>query len=681
MNEIAGIVDSVPLLGWIVVGLLVLLTAFFVFQSIRESRTIERAISDFVKVVDAAGACPPEQRRLGRDQEAIDRIRAAASKLPALPAAWWKLVDETLAAFRQPRQDDGFFLTVAADELLTDDVVVLSTYHGRLQAAVPGLLTSVGLLGTFLAILVGLAGLQPDPVTETVTGVAGLVANLAGKFATSVAALFLSAVYLLFEHSRLNTLRRQRRDLVMRVERAIPRMSLTRVLLDVRAAGLQQTEALGNISSDMAMAFADRFQSVLAPEMARQFSSSLGERLDPSLGALTETMNRIGEAVSNLEREKQDSVVGELRSLIGSMEETLRTSLAAMGDEFRSALTGSTRDEFTNVAKALEGSAGVLQSMNDGFASMQGTLQGLIEESRRTTELQMASGSDRAESLNRLVEGLLIRLNQSATENASQVQGVLATAVGDLSRRVTTLSDDLVARVGAATAASQAAVAETVRHATESSTRTTEEVATLIEELRQRVTDFEAAGQALRDAESFVQRTLQESGGGLRSLNDAAAKVEMLTGALSGTATNVTRTQEAQLKAAEASRAQLVTLEQMSTQHNELLGRYDHALRNARDLFTQLDDRLGSTLDLIIDRVQNYNAGVERNFQVIMEQVNTTMPSMGNLLHTATEELREQVEELSDTLQELRGALADRGTSGNGSRTPGSNTSDPAARR
>jgi hypothetical protein len=681
MNQIAKIISSVPLLGWIVVGILVLAFVFFVFQSIRDARTIGRAVDEFLKVVDAGGACSPEERRSGRSLEVVDRMRAAAGRLSALPAAWWQSVDEAIAPYRHPRREDGYFLTAGAAELLTDDLVIFSTYHGRLQAAVPGLLTSVGLLGTFLAILVGLAGLEPDKATETVKGVSDLVASMSGKFATSVAALFLSACYVLFEHARLNELRASRRKLVGRIEGVLPRLTLTHVLLDVRADGLKQTEALGNISSDMAMAFADKFQADLAPEMARQLSTSVGERLGPALGTLTETMGRIGDAVGKLEREKQDSVVGELRTLISSMEETLRTSLGAMGEEFRAALTGSTRDEFANVAKALEGSAGVLQSMNEGFATMQGTLQGLIEESRRTTELQMAAGSERAESLNRLVEGLLVRLNESAAQNATQVQGMLAAAVGDLSSRVTSLSEDLVAKVGAATAASQAAAADTIRHATESSTRTAEEVAALVEELRSRVADFQQAGTALREAEAFVQRTLEQSGGSLRALHDAASKVDMLASALAGTATSVTRTQEAQLKAAEAARGQLVQLEQMARHHESLLEGYDHSLSSARDLFTQLDDKLGSTLDLIIDRVQQYNAGVDNNFRVIMQQVNTTMPAMGNLLHTATDELREQVEDLGDVLQELRAALGVRAPEGSRFDDPGTGRGGRASGR
>jgi hypothetical protein len=657
METFTRIVRSVPPLGWAVITVLVLVFVYSWWRASQQAGAIRNAVAAWRAALEATGPTSAEERRLGRSLASIDRLRERASSLDELAAGWWRHVDDAIAPYRSARRDDGYFLTALPGELLTEDRVVGAAYDGRMQASVPGLLTSIGLLGTFATILVGLSGLSPDPKTETVKGVSLLVSSLSGKFATSVVALGLSALYVaLIEHRILRSVRAARRALVAALADAIPTLSVSHVLLDMRSESLKQSESLGNISSDMATAFADKFERDLAPVMAQQLAGSVGAELGPALQTLTATMDRVGSAVAALERDKQESVTGELRGLVTSMETTLKSSLEAMGNEFRSALTGSARDEFTNVARALEGSAGVLQSMNDGFSTMQATLQSLIDESRRTTELQMAAGGARAEALNRLVESLLVRLNESASQNATHVQGVLAQVVSDLSGRVTALSDELVAKVGEATAASQAAAADTVRRAGETSIRTTEEVASIVAELRQRVQEFDRAATTLRDAQGFVQRTLEQNGAGLRAMQDAASKVEMLSATLAGAASAVSKTQEAQLRTAETARGQLAHLESMAQQHGELLRQYDGALRHAHDLFAQLDDKLGATLDTILDKVQQYNRGVEQNFQSIMEHVNGTMPTMGNLLHTATDELREQVEELTDVIAELRGA-------------------------
>jgi hypothetical protein len=64
-----------------------------------------------------------------------------------------------------------------------------------------------------------------------------------------------------------------------------------------------------------------------------------------------------------------------------------------------------------------------------------------------------------------------------------------------------------------------------------------------------------------------------------------------------------------------------------------------------------------------------------------MQQVNTTMPAMGNLLHTATDELREQVEDLGDVLQELRAALGVRAPEGSRFNDPGTGRGGRASGR
>ena len=59
------------------------------------------------------------------------------------------------------------------------------------------MLTSLGLLGTFVALLLGLHGLQPS--AEGVYNLSGLISNLSGKFVTSIIALGLSVLFVLAE--------------------------------------------------------------------------------------------------------------------------------------------------------------------------------------------------------------------------------------------------------------------------------------------------------------------------------------------------------------------------------------------------------------------------------------------------------------------------------------------------
>src|SRR2546421_241 len=83
----------------------------------------------------------------------------------------------------------GFFVTERVDESVGSAPV---GGEGWLvfAHAVPGVLTSLGLLGTFVALLIGLYGLQKN--LDGTWAIDPLVSNLSGKFVTSIVALALS---------------------------------------------------------------------------------------------------------------------------------------------------------------------------------------------------------------------------------------------------------------------------------------------------------------------------------------------------------------------------------------------------------------------------------------------------------------------------------------------------------
>jgi hypothetical protein len=366
-------------------------------------------------------------------------------------------------------------------------------------------------------------------------------------------------------------------------------------------------------------------------------------------------MSQVGDAVQRLEVNKQDSVVGEIRGLTESLERSLAASLSDMGAQFRDALRTSTNDEFAGLARALQDSAGVLGQMNTSFASMQASLGSLIEESRTTTSTQMAQGAARAEQLNHLVEGLLVRLNESANQQATQVQTVLTRVISDLADRVSTLSTDMATQVTQASAQSQAAAAESLRAAGDWSARSDRRLSELLAILEGKVADFDKAGAALVSAQRVLESTLGRSAEGLQAMQQAAAEVRTYSTGLAGLQSRLGDAQNAQAQVTVATRQAVEALGTMTQRHEELLSQYDSTFTHAQAVFGGLDERLRRVLETILEKVQQYNIGVEKNFQVIVGHMNTTMPQMGEVLAGAAMELRDQVDELTGVLATANG--------------------------
>jgi hypothetical protein len=155
-----------------------------------------RAILDAARAIAVVGDATIAERRHGRSDAAVGRLRDSVNRLPAGVADVWRTVDESIERYESPDGETGHFLTRGVDELLPADGVIERWYNASEFAAVPGVLTSLGLLGTFIALLLGLNGLRVDGNGGTVHGIDVLIGNLSGKFLSSIVALGLSVAFL-----------------------------------------------------------------------------------------------------------------------------------------------------------------------------------------------------------------------------------------------------------------------------------------------------------------------------------------------------------------------------------------------------------------------------------------------------------------------------------------------------
>lgn len=613
------------------------------------------------KAIDAAaallrGAVPEskDERRYGRSLAAYERIQGLAKKLGDEHKAWWTSLDDAVEKYDSPDGRQGYFVTrPVADIVSTEEV--MRGYNWSLYHAFPGVLTSLGLLGTFVAILLGLSGLRMDP-SGTVTGLDNLIANLSGKFLTSICALGLSVVFLMVELMICQPrLRAARARLVGVLGDVLPYLSPSRLLLDLQRQSVKQSTALGHISADIVDKFSEVFKADLAPVFAHGISNSMASQLQtemgPTLTELTSTMRELKETVARLESTKQESVVGELRGLTESLERSLKETLGDMGRQFQTALTGSTKDEFGQLASIINTSAGVVEQMNGNFTLLQGTLQQVVEEARSTTSAQMVAGAEQTQRLNSLVEGLMVRLNDTANQNYEQLTGTLTHVVTELSDRVTKLSEELVSTVSSATEKSQNAATETMQQAGEWSANTSKQLADLLANMDTKSAQFDRAGQTLLAAQATLQATLDRNNTALEALGRAAGEVKAYTTGLAGIQRQIDDGQKAQVQLATISQQSVAKLSEAAGRHEQFLQQYEATFQRYRGAFEGLDAQVGQILETILERLQQYNRSVETNFRLIVESANNVMPRMAGVLKSSTDELKEHLDELNDVLE------------------------------
>jgi len=80
-------------------------------------------------------------------------------------------------------------------EYINEDTVIYKPGHAQLAELIPGLLTSLGILGTFLGLMEGLTDLDLADAAKTISSIPTLLGGMKFAFATSVAGISCSLVF------------------------------------------------------------------------------------------------------------------------------------------------------------------------------------------------------------------------------------------------------------------------------------------------------------------------------------------------------------------------------------------------------------------------------------------------------------------------------------------------------
>jgi ElaB/YqjD/DUF883 family membrane-anchored ribosome-binding protein len=502
MKEFGDFIQTVPHLILFGSGGLVLLALGLWFNMRRDAG---RLAAQFKALREAWAAVEPptrEERPAGLDGRKVSEVHAKCKPLEGSARTWWHAVDENLERYTSPEEKDGWFITRRLRELLPESVIN-SHYHIAAYASFPGVLTGLGLTLTFVAILLALAGVHYNKgnPADPVSGIDGLINGLSGKFLSSIVALILSVVFTFLEKGTLRSLRRSYDNLIAAGEDLFPYLSQTHILLDLPRFASKQTVSVSHISSEVVDRLVNAFQTQVSPALAEGVSSGMAGKLQdefrPTMERMNGTLEQLHSAIVKLEAQKQESITAELRGLLESLEKSLVQSLGEMGNQFHTALSGAATKEFGNVQGTLEATRQMLGEMNSQFAAMQAAFSGIIQKAELSTNNQIETGQRQTEALSRLMEGLMVRLQETADNNVTSIRTQLTMVVGDLAEKVGSLSEELITATQSAARESQASAQRVVEETGNWSEATARRLEALVKSIEVRAGEFQAAGATL----------------------------------------------------------------------------------------------------------------------------------------------------------------------------------------
>ncbi len=147
---------------WAFLIFLLFLFGWSLVRMLRSHNRLRGSLASFATSLRQITVAEPKQMMRGLTLEKLDVIRVSLEGLESLPTAWWIRVSRSISQYVSPNEEEGWFITQPASELLPYDTVVRQNFHTAEFSATPGILTGLGLTGTFIAILIALYGVRYD---------------------------------------------------------------------------------------------------------------------------------------------------------------------------------------------------------------------------------------------------------------------------------------------------------------------------------------------------------------------------------------------------------------------------------------------------------------------------------------------------------------------------------------
>jgi methyl-accepting chemotaxis protein len=221
----------------------------------------------------------------------------------------WKEFDETQVLSHDGRQ---LFNTVDASYFFNLQTLARGITDSRIISSIPGLLTGIGVLGTFIGLQLGIGGLDMDfdkgSVSDLTGSITPLIEGAAIAFSTSVWGILTSIFFNVYEKSVEAYLRKKITILQDEIDFLYPRIVEAQQLVHINA----HSEDTRNTMS----------------KLAEQIGSSMQEALDASLGPAIKQLVDASKDLAEKQGEGSQKVLTELA-------ERFMASMSKEGDKQR----------------------------------------------------------------------------------------------------------------------------------------------------------------------------------------------------------------------------------------------------------------------------------------------------------------------------------------------------------
>ena len=341
----------------------------------------------------------------------------------------WQEFDETLI---EVRKDGGtqLFNTLDAAHFFNSFTLAKGVTDNRLIAAVPGFLTAIGVIGTFVGLQLGMSGMDiSGDVTQMKEGISSVINGAKIAFMTSIWGVTLSVVFNFIEKLLEQNIRTKINNLQNKIDEIFPRLSpesQLQVIADnssesreslqglAEQIGIKMQESMLTATRGISEALEKTLNEIMAPAINKLVDDTSEGNQRALEDLLTKFMDGFG-AQGNQQRVAMESASEKVNESISGMNNTMEAfirkieaSQQASGEREKELISSISLQVSQLVDQSNEQGRKMTELMDTQLAGLNDVFkEGQIKSAQREEELTSSIG----DQIKSLTEGISAQSN------------------------------------------------------------------------------------------------------------------------------------------------------------------------------------------------------------------------------------------------------------------------------
>ena len=538
---------------------------------------------------------------------------------------------------------------------------------GGLWSGLAGTFTGIGILGTFIGLTIGLAGVDTSSTGALSSSISGLLGGMSTAFVTSIFGIVSAIVFGVWHSQNMKRFGDAVSRFTDALDQVFIRKSVEEILLEELAESRAQRAAMEQLSTDMAISICDHLPDVL-DQLAEKMDSAMKGNLDTMLAGLSERQDKQTEQLMQISSNTNSLVIGGFDQLgdvlkkgVGQGAEELGNSLKNLSSDIASLAEGI-RDILDRSTKASsEANQKTLDALNEAISKMNETMEGMANKQTEETDKNIQRMTALMEEMKTTMKDIFDEMSASAKEQRTEI-GKIAKDSADQTKEnlgaINASVKELMAEIADQMQQMQSMMDTHEKHMQETLDQMRQAVSSSGNVVNAAGKTVEAAGKTAKvfvEAADDVSMKLKTAAEPLQKaaqpLQQAAASLDSGVQVLAQSMTK----QQADAKSVAES------MQKISGDYMKSSLYVKSALEEARNSWTAYEKRfkgvsgeLEKAFAQLDNGMQNYNKVTNEGLMEKLKEFDNTISMAVNTLADVTGDVNENIADLTDAIKQMR---------------------------